>query len=115
VPATGAIISFCLAETRSATAGPDGGVYDKYGDSACAAEEPVETFFDSMGDVQDIAEARLDLLKADRRKFNAEVRGESAVLGLCTGNADSDLRRIIRLHLTSQLTNGMIFGEQVNH
>jgi hypothetical protein len=82
MPATAATIGFCTAEARIATVGPDSGVVTKYGDAARFTEEPVETYFDSMDDVAVIAADRLTLLKADRRRFQAEVSGEDVGLGL---------------------------------
>lgn len=82
MPATPAIIGFCTAEVRIATAGPDSSVAAKYGNAARVTEEPIETFFDSMDDVKQTADERLILLKGDRRKFQVKVQGEETGLGL---------------------------------
>ena len=54
----------------------DASIITRYGTAARdTSDQPVETFFDTIADVQAIADARLTLLKADRRKFEIAVAG----------------------------------------
>lgn len=83
MPATPAQIAFVLEPFRSVVAGPDATVQAKYGDLARdTKDEPVETFFDDPADAQVIADERFALLKADRRRFRADIAGEATALGL---------------------------------
>jgi hypothetical protein len=81
MPATAARIAFVLAEFRSVVAS-DAAVKTKYGDQARdTREEPFETFFDNTADAQVIADARLTLVKADRRRFKQDARGVQTFTG----------------------------------
>jgi hypothetical protein len=80
MPATAETIGFCLSATRIATSGPDSGVVAKYGDTSRTTDEPLETFFDAVADVQAVCDARLELLKADRRRLPIDIRGEATGL-----------------------------------
>lgn len=64
-------IGFITQPYRRAIAGPDATVEAAYGDLAreTKTEEPIETFFDSMDDVEAMADERLDLLKPERARF----------------------------------------------
>ena len=79
--ATAARIAFITQAVRVVTAGPDSSVETKYGYAARDTEEPIETFFDAVADAQEIADERLLLLKADRRRI------EFALSGVATGMA----------------------------
>jgi hypothetical protein len=73
--ATPARIAFVTQEFRTVVAS-DAAVKTKYGDKARdTKEQPFETFFDSTSDAQTMANERLALLKADRRRFRQDVRG----------------------------------------
>lgn len=82
MPATASTIGFCTAETRIATAGPDSGVVSRHGAAARFTSEPIETFFDDLDDVDAVANERLDLLKADRRRFQVTVADAASGLAL---------------------------------
>jgi hypothetical protein len=75
VTATPARIGFVTQEFRSAVSS-DAAVKTKYGNLARdTADEPIESFFDSTTDAQTVNDARLVLLKADRRRFVQVTRG----------------------------------------
>ena len=74
MPATATRIGFITQAVRNATAGPDTAVISKYGDLARDTEEPLECF-DSVADAELVAQERLALLSADRRRFVVEVSG----------------------------------------
>jgi hypothetical protein len=63
----------------------DTAVKTKYGelarDTADRDGEPVETFFDSPADAQVLSDARLALLKPDRRRFRIDARGVQTFTG----------------------------------
>ena len=75
MPATATRIGFITQAVRNATAGPDTAVISKYGDLARDTEDPLECFFDSVADAELVAQERLALLSADRRRFVVEVSG----------------------------------------
>jgi hypothetical protein len=79
MPATTARISFIQKAQRIAIAGPDTSVATAYGDAArdVDPDDPIVTYFDSMADVAVFGQARLDLLKVERRRFQVEVNGAS--------------------------------------
>lgn len=79
--ATAARIAFVLEATRNVVAS-DTAVKTRYGELARdTGDEPVETFFDSTADAQAMANERMALLKADRRRFRQEVRGVLSFTG----------------------------------
>lgn len=79
--ATASRIGFVLQATRNVVAS-DSAVKTKYGELARdTGDTPVETFFDSTTDAQAMANERLTLLKADRRRFRQEVRGIQSFTG----------------------------------
>jgi hypothetical protein len=77
--ATPARIGFVTQEFRSALPTPDTAVKTKYGelarDTADGGDGIVETFFDDPADALVLATERLNLLKADRRRFKQDARG----------------------------------------
>ncbi len=81
MPALPARIAFVTQSARSYVAN-DAAIVTRYGTAARdTKDEPVETFFESMSDVASIADARLVLLKADRRKFDIQANGVLAFTG----------------------------------
>jgi hypothetical protein len=81
MPATSTRIGFITQSHRAVVAGPDSGVVTKYGDLARdTGDDALETFFDGVADAQAMVDARLVLLKADRRRFKVEVQGEGTGL-----------------------------------
>ncbi len=81
MPATPARIGFISQEFRTDFA-EDIAVKARYGNAARDTTSGiVETFFDTLADVKAIAEERLTLLKADRRKVKATTRGIVAFTG----------------------------------
>lgn len=83
MPATAIRAAFIAQEFRSAVAGPDSGVVTKYGDKARdTRDEPIPTSFDTVSDGLAMATERLTLLKADRRRFKADIQGEATGLAL---------------------------------
>jgi hypothetical protein len=83
--ATPARIGFVTQEFRSALPTPDSAVKTKYGelarDSADVDGGIIETFFDDPADALTMATERLNLLKADRRRFKQDARGIQAFTG----------------------------------
>lgn len=81
MPATAARIGFVTQEVRTVVAS-EAAVKTKYGELARdSGEAPVETFFDNIADAQAVANERLTLLKADRRRFAQDVRGAQSLTG----------------------------------
>lgn len=90
--ATPARIGFVTQEFRSVVS-IDSAVQTKYGNLARnsstqttagdpnATGSPVETFFESTADAQVISDARLTLLKGDRRRFVQDSRGVQSFTG----------------------------------
>lgn len=76
MPASSARIAFVRQQYRTAVA-EDEDVKTAYGESARDSSdddgEPIETFFDSVADAQAMADERLALLSADRRRFRQDV------------------------------------------
>jgi hypothetical protein len=66
MPATPARIGFITQEYRVATAGPNTAVRALYGNKARTADQPIETFFDTVADAQAMANERLALLEVQR-------------------------------------------------
>lgn len=86
MPATPSRAAFVQSEFRRAsatTATPK----TRYGDLARESDDPVETFFDSVSDAQTIANARITLLSAERRRFRAACRDLSEVIGISYSGA----------------------------
>lgn len=81
MPATASRIAFITQESRVATAGPDGTVAALYGSSARDTVPPIDTYFDTLADASALALARLNLLKAPRRRIEFGVAGEETSLG----------------------------------
>lgn len=79
MPATPARIAFVINQYRLATAGPDAGVVAKYGTTARDTPDPIETFFVATGDAQIMADERLALLSADRRRATIVASGIRAL------------------------------------
>lgn len=83
MPATSARAAFIQTAFRSVVAGPDSAVVTKYGGKARDTKDsPIETFFDTESDAQAMVNERLTLLKADRRRFKADIQGEATGLAL---------------------------------
>jgi hypothetical protein len=83
MPATPARIAFITQQFRSVVAGPDSGVITKYGSMARdTAEAPIQSFFDDTADAQVMVTERLNLLKADRRRFKVTIPNAMTGLGL---------------------------------
>lgn len=80
--ATAERIGFITQAARIASSGPTDSVVFKYGERARDVDEPLETFFDNMNDVQAICDARHALLSADRRRFQQQIAGEATGLAL---------------------------------
>jgi hypothetical protein len=84
VVATSARIGLITQEFRTVVSS-DSAVKTKYGelarDTADRGGEAVETFFDSTADAQVMANARLALVKPDRRRFRIETRGVQTFTG----------------------------------
>lgn len=73
MPATPTRIAFVKEEYRSLTIA-DTDIRDRYGKVARdTGDAPVETFFESMSDVNEKLGERHDLLSADRRRFDVRV------------------------------------------
>lgn len=109
MPATPTRAAFVQAEFRRALA-TNNTPKTRYGDLARESEDPVETFFDSASDAQTIANARISLLSAERRRFRATCRDLGDVIGLSYSGAipvatyvDTD-RDANRLMLVSEIT-----------
>jgi hypothetical protein len=83
--ATPARIGFVTQQFRSALPTPDSAVKTKYGelarDTADLNDSIVESFFDSVADALVLATERLNLLKADRRRFKQDARGIQSFTG----------------------------------
>ncbi len=79
--ATPARIGFVRQEFRRAIA-ESPAIATRHGALARRDEEPLETFFDDPADAQAIADARQDLLGAERRRFGVTVKGLEEALGL---------------------------------
>jgi hypothetical protein len=94
MPATAARIAFITQQYRVATAGPDSGVVAKYGSAARDTDEPVESLFDDIADVQAICDERHAILKADRRRIQMAVSGEATALALAYSSATPTARVI---------------------
>lgn len=73
MPATPARIGFITQEFRVATAGPNTAVRALYGNKARTADEPLETFFDSVADAQAMADERLALLQVQRSLITVAI------------------------------------------
>lgn len=75
MPATPARIGFVTKPFRLSVAGPDAGVVSAFGNLArdVSPDEPVESFFIASADAQAMADERLLLLKANRRRFLATI------------------------------------------
>lgn len=82
MPATASRIGFITQEFRVATVENTGSIPAKYGSLARKTDEPVETMFDDISDVQAICDERFALLSVDRRRFQQAISGEVFVLGL---------------------------------
>lgn len=81
MPATPARIGLISSEYRkvislTATAST------KHGGMARESDDPIETFFDNAADAQVVADARQDLLSAERRRFKVTVTGLDEVMAL---------------------------------
>lgn len=94
MPATASRIGFITQDVRNATAGPNASVVAKYGDLARDTEEPLECFFDSVDDATLVAQERLNLLSADRRRVLTEISGTDAADGF-TFTAETPTARVI--------------------
>lgn len=81
MPATPERIAFITQTFRKAISGPDSAIAAAFGDLAreTEADEPVETFFDSVADAQAMANARLTLMKADRGRFDVDLAGAPGI------------------------------------
>lgn len=74
--ATAARIGFITQAMRIYSAGPDSGVDAKYGTQARDTKgEPIPTYFQDMGDVEEAGDARMALLSGDRRRIAYTVDG----------------------------------------
>lgn len=75
MPATPARIGFITQPYRLAPTAVDATVEAAYGDLAreTKADEPIETRFDDMDDVQAMADERLALMKEERGRFQAAL------------------------------------------
>lgn len=75
MPATPERIGFITQPYRLAITAVDAAVEAAYGDLAreTDADEPSETLFDDMDDVQAVADARLALLKEERARFQVTL------------------------------------------
>lgn len=73
MPASPARIGFITQPYRLAPTAVDATVEAAYGDLAreTKADEPIETLFDDMDDVQAMADERLALLKEERGRYQA--------------------------------------------
>lgn len=81
MPATPARIGFILEPFRRAVA-ENATVQSQYGALARKSDDPAESFFDAVADAQAMADERLALLSAARRRFSVSVTGTSEVLAL---------------------------------
>lgn len=79
MPATPARIAFITQPFRLATAGPSSAVAAKYGTAARDTPEPVESFFVDPAHAQAMADERLALLSADRRRITPVASGIRAL------------------------------------
>lgn len=85
MPATPARIGFISQPHRLALTAVDATVEAAYGDIAreTTTDEPIETLFDDMDDVQAMADERLALLKEERGRYQAVLtKAVSFGLGL---------------------------------
>lgn len=77
MPATPARIGFITQPYRKALTDVDATVEAAYGDLAreTKADDPIETQFDSMDDVQAMADERLALISPERGRYQATLPG----------------------------------------
>lgn len=107
MPATASRIGFITQEVRNATAGPDASVVTKYGDLARDTDEPLECFFDSVDDATIVAQERLTLLSADRRRLVSEISGAETAQGL-TFNQVTPTARVIDAEKAADLSAAIV-------
>lgn len=81
MPATPARIGFIQSEFRVVTSITEE-AKDRHGNLARESEDPIETFFDNVSDALLMAEARQELLSADRRRFMVTVNSATEVQAL---------------------------------
>lgn len=79
--ATPARIGFILEDYRRAIT-ENATTKAQYGSLARKSDDPVETFFDEVGDAEVMAQERLDMLSAARRRFTVQVTGVFEVLDM---------------------------------
>lgn len=111
--ATPARIGFILEPVRIATA-ESAVAASSYGNSARRDVEPVPVLFDEVDDAQLVADERLALLSAARRRFDEEVQGLEEVLALpraATARVTDDQASLDALMLVSNVE--LDFGRQV--
>ena len=79
--ATSARVAFITQHWRTVKA-ENSATKTRYGEKARdSGPEPVETFFDNIADAQVMADARLALLGADRRRFRQDVNQALSLTG----------------------------------
>lgn len=81
MPATVARAAFIREPFRRVVA-TSSAMQTRYGNLARISDDPVETFFDSTTDAQNVANARQTLLGAERRRFKPTVNDITDALGL---------------------------------
>lgn len=107
MPATASRIGFIIQDVRNATAGPSASVEAKYGSLARDTEEPLECFFDSVADATVVAQERLALLSADRRRIVTEVSGTETGRSL-TFNQATPTARVIDTEKAADLNAAVV-------
>lgn len=82
MPATPDRIARITRAFQPVIAGPEPAVAAAYGNAARDNLEPVETFFETVADTQAMADERLALMGATRRRFAVGIATPDAALAL---------------------------------
>lgn len=106
--ATAARIGLITTEFRTVES-KDTGVQTDYGkDARDSGTDPVETFFDSMTDVQAICTERFNLLKADRRRFKQIVNTAVSFTGALDFSQTTPAAHVIDADRGADLTGAIV-------
>lgn len=94
MPATPDRIARITRAFQPVIAGPDPAVAATYGNAARDNLDPVETFFETVADTQAMADERLALMGATRRRFAVGIASPEAALALNPSQAVPTVRLI---------------------